>query len=207
MSTPWNSGSPVPLAHNPTPTLDPNYTLITVPSGSGYSGTAYTTLDDNTFPFNGFWIHQNAFNNSRWIQPEDGTLRHHEAGTYIYRTIFTMSDGSNPLDPTTAQIQFRVAVDNNLTDVLINSNSTGITYDQYAGFSGTQTINANFVSGANTLDFVVSNNPGTQSPSGIRVEILSATAALAALPEPGALPLFVFGALGLAGVVRYRRKP
>src|SRR5690606_13577188 len=86
-------------------------------------------------------------------------------GAYVYTTTFNL-DG---LVPSTASIDFLVAVDNALTDVLINGTSTGITHTGFNAFSGSFSINSGFVAGVNTLSFLTTNAAGSSgNPGGLR---------------------------------------
>lgn len=206
MTTPWNASTPVPVAQG---SADTHYTLLAGNPG-GY-GTTTFVKNQTGFPF-GSWMLQTASNSSKWIQPNNGTDNLIVGpGNYTYRTIFTLEDGlGNPIDPSTAQIQFRVISDNNLIDVQLNSVSTGVTatgLTQAAFNSNTKTISSGFATGSNTLDFVVNNNGsgGGFNPSGLRVEIFSATG-VAFLPEPASLGFMVLGGSGLLLLARRRRR-
>ncbi len=83
-------------------------------------------------------------------------------GQYIYKTTFDLSG----CDPSTASITFKFNYDNHIDDVLLNGASTGI----HDPNTATPPISAGFVSGINTLEFLVTNDGG---PTGVRVEITS----------------------------------
>jgi len=174
---------------------DPNWTVN--------SGTAYVT-DDSTFPFPP-WLANTT--TSKWISPQAGYsgLGSDAPGTYNFSTGFDLTG----FLPSTASITFRFAADNALTDVLINSVSTGIAAPTppasgYTAFLGPYTIASGFVPGLNTLTFVVSNYSGTRgNPTGFRVEFLSATAEV---PEPATYALVGAGLIGLAFLRRRTRR-
>jgi hypothetical protein len=65
-----------------------------------------------------------------------------------------------------------MAVDNTVTDILINGVSTGFTASSFSTFTPF-TISSGFVQGVNTLDFVWTNASG---PSGLRVEVAGTVA-------------------------------
>ena len=89
------------------------------------------------------------------------------AGNYTYRTTFDLTG----FDASTAQITMQVAVDNELTAVLLNGANVGFTYNAFASFSSTFTITTGFVDGTNTLDFVTLNATGSASPAGFRAKL------------------------------------
>jgi hypothetical protein len=192
----------VPLPDGPIGTGaigDPHYSLFSVPAG----GT--TKID--VFTFSGQWVARDAI--STWIapnsvttsgQPEDGPV-----GDYDYRTTFSLAG----FNPATASITGKWATDNSGLDILINGHSTrnsGASFTALQDFS----ISSNFVTGINTLDFLVRNfnGPGPNA-TGLRVEILDATAdptaGPTAVPEPSSLVLLL-SFVGTAGVIWYRRR-
>lgn len=147
-----------------------------------------------------------------------------DTSPYVYRTVFNLS--ALGLDPSTAQIQLRWASDSpgapagfpsvfshlrlcgissandfnpcSAAFEVANSNSLG-----FASFK-TVNINSGFTSGYMALDFVVYNAvvpTGQNNPSGMRAEILSATAD--PVPEPASYALM---GSALAGLALLRRR-
>lgn len=153
--------------------VDPHYTVTASPVG------AVSALA--TAPF--FMWNANT-SSSSWINIS-GIAGDAPAGTYIYSISFSL----NGFDPGTASISGNWNSDNT-SAIVLNGNPTGIshstpwdfvTFDAFA-------INSGFVSGLNTLSFVVENLPSDASnPTGLQVNILSATAV--AVPEPAALAI------------------
>ncbi len=139
---------------------DPHYTIFSQPAGG--------SLTDQTVPANGFpippWLPNEV--DSRWIGPATNDAQG-PAGEYVYRTTFDLSglDFAN----WEFQITGRWASDNNGTDILINGVSTGQTNGQFTAFSSFA-VSAGFVPGLNTLDFVVQNSLGIESPVGLIVD-------------------------------------
>ena len=116
------------------------------------------------------WLTNDNF--SKWISPRADARAGVAAGTYVYRTGFDLS----AVDPLSAQVQGRVAVDHRVLDILLNGLSTGISYFGSTLFSPDFVIGSGFKPGLNTLDFVVDNRA---SASGLRAE-----ARLTAKPLP-----------------------
>jgi virginiamycin B lyase len=156
---------------------DPHYTLNAAPSPDS-AGPAYVVLQ-NGFPFDGHWLSDGAL--SKWIAPHanendvDGGGTTEPVGTYVYETTFSL----NGFIPSTASISGQYAADNTLEQVLINGADAGVPAGSSTDFSNFHsfTISSGFVSGLNTLDFVVENIPqpdpsnNAHNPSGLRVEM------------------------------------
>ncbi|MFW6108656.1 MAG: PEP-CTERM sorting domain-containing protein, partial [bacterium] len=133
---------------------------------------------------------------SSWIGPVNPGTTNVAAGQYTYRTTFEL-DGA--FLPETAILTLAFAVDNGVTDVLLNGQSAGIAAGGFGGFLGPYTIDSGFVAGLNTLDFVVTNAGTAPNPGGLRVEI----GGTALVPEPATVSLLALGGLAL---LRRRRK-
>jgi hypothetical protein len=102
--------------------IDPNWMVG--------AGQAFVT-DDGGFPFN-VWLTNSV--SSNWIFPQPSyTSNQTDAPdtSYSYSTMFDLTG----LNESTASITFLVAVDNALTDVLVNGMSTGLSYGSFAAFS------------------------------------------------------------------------
>lgn len=113
--------------------------------------------------------------------------------TYSFTTTFDLTG----LDSTTAVLNGRWGADNQGLDIKINGTSTGISllgvvFDNFNALHGFS-ISDHFVSGINTLEFIIQNNGG---PGAFRAE-LSGTADPVSVPEPGSLVLLSLGLLGL----------
>lgn len=117
-------------------------------------------------PLGSGWMANTA--TSQWIGPEEDTTSS-PAGTYVYRTVLNLAGR----DPSTLVIQGRWAASSDGLDVQINGLSTGNSENlgpgSYTAFSiyGTNT-SLKWVSGTNTLDFVVTTSAA--GPTGVRVE-------------------------------------
>ena len=158
--------------------VDPNWT-ITSPAGS-----AFVTVVDG-FPIGSpYWLANSA--PSKWVQPEGASLNTNTPGTYTYQTTFNLTG----FNVATAAIQFRAAVDNQITAVRLNGNVVGFTYGSFTDFSNLFSVStaAWFNAGVNTLQFDVLNlNVGGNNPSGFRVEISGTADSLTQTPEPATM--------------------
>jgi len=178
--------SGTPLANN---SQDTHWTLVTVTGPV----SPYVITQANGFPDPPWNANDSA---SAWINPAP-SAPNEGFGIFQYQTTFSLTG----LDPTTASITGFYAADNELVEVLLNGTNVGISNTNptnFIAFSGF-TINNGFQNGTNTLDFVVNNDGG---PTGLRVEIASATATASPVPEPSSLTLLGAGLLGGAGALR-----
>jgi hypothetical protein len=175
-----------------TETKDPHYTLVLNPQG----GNGPYVTDTSNYPFinpshpNTIWVANTS--TSQWISPQPTYVAGGAAdasGDYDYRTTFSMAG----LDPTSAVISGKFAVDAAVTDVLINGISTGINGDPQTSFTNF-TISSGFLFGNNTLDFLVHNNVlANGNTTGIQVQMTGTANAL--VPEPASLSLVLPAAL------------
>lgn len=214
----------------PGTSTDGNWAFIACPATSLCGGASvgspvapYVT-NDGGYPFVGapgdpVWMADDS--TSQWISPR-ASYRDYLAGdpgspdgVYSYRVEFDLTG----LLPGTANLTFRVAADNIVSDVLINGVSTGWAAAGSFDYWTAGAVGSGFIAGINTLDFVVSNwnapydhdgDPSTPdilvaTPSGLRVEFLSATAdPVVVIPEPATMGLMGFGLLALG--VAFRRR-
>lgn len=133
---------------------------------------------------------------SAWLTPAANTEG--PEGDYFYEVSFNLAG----LASTTAGIFGRWSVDNGGTDILLNGVSTGNVnnngFGAWTSFSISPAEGDVFLPGVNTLRFAAFNGPGA-GPTGVRVEFLSATAAV---PEPSTALLALAG----LGVLLRRRR-
>ena len=179
---------------------DPHYNLTVVPLGS--TTQTLTRTSAGGFPIPPYVPDDSK---STWIGPNNDHQLDGPGGKYIYETTFSLTG----LVPSTAQISGVWTTDNAGLDILINGHSTGQTIAYGSGtvsdpYSYAEfhpfTITSGFVSGLNTLDFVIMNGNGgsdTAGPTALRVE-MSGTANV--IPEPASL--VTWGLLGVCLAAR-----
>jgi hypothetical protein len=183
--------------------IDRAYTITSSPNGSA---SAYVTSTSG-FPFDGqsySWVANTG--SSQWISPQSSypNMGSDPAGYYTYETTFSLAG----FDPSTAVIVLNVAADNDLT-ISLNNNLEPFSIAG-SDLSNQHTMHAftlssGFLPGTNTLDFTVYNIPqDSGNPSGLQVQIVSATAIDPPIPEPGTLLVFGTGVLALSAFARRR---
>lgn len=189
-------------------TDDPNWTVATSVAGRGPQAVRASNQP-------GTWVSTGT--DSVWVSPEPDKDQNAGSpqGVYQYSQSFTIGGAFSDV-----LITGRWAADDtggtggDLRGIMINgtlvtgtelpTNSTA--YTQFNSFSLQQGVGgAAFNVGGNTITFIVNNTPSGFTPSGLRVEFLSAdyTAARTAVPEPATLGLM--GA-GLGGLLLFKRR-
>lgn len=154
-------------------TVDTHYTLLTTPAGS--AGTAYVTQQH--WPI-GVWASNTSA--SRWVSPRANEQIQLDApGKYTYQTTFNVAG-----DASQVQITGNVWGDNTVSSVLLNGKVMAI-----HGIANYQTpasiqLTSGFVTGTNTLQFVVVNGGYVGNPSGFRAELQAGTQAVVITTPP-----------------------
>lgn len=167
--------------------VDPHYLITISPSGPSLA----RTVTDTAFPFPP-WVANNAF--SRWIGPAANSFG--PAGTYRYRTTFTVPANANL---STVNVSGLWGTDDNSLAMRINGNLTG---NVSGGFNVLTpfTINSGFVFGTNVLTFTLNNAGG---PTGLRVDKVVGTYQI--VPEPATILLALTGAVISIATLQRRR--
>ena len=140
----------------------PNWALVDAPAGSTRSLAVLRAIGGFPIPP---YIGDNE--TSAWISPNNTANSVSPPGFYTFRTQFDLSARQSARVKTIGYF----AVDNEVINVLINSITTGITGVGFEVFSPPFQILDGFVAGTNTLDFVVINAGGADSPMGFRAEL------------------------------------
>lgn len=160
-------------------------------TGLGPGDAPFTPISNDStggFPI-GPWLGDNT--NSTWLSPAGDTTG--AEGDFNYSISFDLTG----MDPASAEIQGRFAVDNDAT-FLLNGNATGISGSGFGTFLPFS-LTSGFQPGLNTLTVISHNGPGA-GPTGLRVEFDSAS--VMPIPEPG---VSLLGLLATAGLLRRRR--
>ena len=176
------SGNKLPVG-----VADPHYTVLE------NGGAAAMTYDNGAYA-------QRATSQYIW-QTSSGTPG---STTRTFRTTFMLGAG---LDPLTALITGEWSTDNVGLNILINGVATGNTSPTFSFFTPF-TINTGFVSGLNTLDFVVQDQgpPGALNVNNIQGTVRALQGPSTTVPEPTTVVLMGSGlaALGFFGARRKR---
>jgi len=183
---------------------DPHWQLIEsqdAPYSSSCPECTYV-VDQNGWPVGGgVWTPDTT--TAKWLAPkpnESMASGSDGVGTYEYETTFSMAG----LYPSSAKITGNWTSDNGGVEILLNGNVvSGATQFDYHTLNNPFTITSGFVTGVNTLIFVVKNDTGssTGNPTGIIIQ-LSGTASNS--PEPATWCLAGVSLLG-AGLLQRRR--
>ncbi len=180
--------------------IDSHWTLFASPD-SGFPGPDVYVAND-VYPIGTAWIANTS--TSKWVAPRSDVNNDLAPGVYTYRTTFDLTG----LDPATASITGQYCPDNTITDVIINGTSTGISGGNFLAWVPFS-INSGFVSGTNTVDFVLDNSgwpdQASRSVSGFRAELTGTASTAAPVPEPSGILAFLCGAGSLVGI-RLRRR-
>ncbi len=157
--------------------VDPHYQLTVSADATMPGPAAYVA---NPIP-TGYWLANGPA--SQWIAPAvDQSFPNppatcNAAGNYTYRTKFDLTGFSLP----SVVLNGNWAADNSGISILLNGNATGAPGAGGYGAFSAFTLSTGFVSGINTLDFVI-NDSGC--PSGLRVELSGTGTATTASYSP-----------------------
>ncbi|HZQ46260.1 MAG TPA: immunoglobulin domain-containing protein, partial [Verrucomicrobiae bacterium] len=160
----------------PQDAIDPHYTLgpVPAPPPTGYVAPDAVVIT-NLWPTLGSTY-------SEWIAPTTyANVFGCPSGNYTYTNTFMLPAGANPA---TASISGRWAADNGAVAMYLNNTLTGNTIPVIYGFNHWTpfTISSGFITGQNTIRFVVTNTDNF--PTGLRVEYTNAIAACAPCVPP-----------------------
>ncbi len=147
--------------------VDPHYALTVSPDAAFKGPSAFVANAAYPLPPAGPWVADSL--TVKWISQRADAGNGTATGTFVFTLPFSLKN----LDEKTATLTLNVAADNHTT-IFLNGVTTGLTWDT---FSSTKTFvipsTANFVAGANKLEFHVLNDGG---PVGLWVAGISGTA-------------------------------
>jgi hypothetical protein len=166
---------------------DPHYVLTSVAGNSTTQTRIRTSVGGYPIPP---YLGDNAL--SAWIGPNNSNDLSGPVGNFIYSTTFDLTG----FDLNTVSIAGLWSSDNQGLDILINGVSLGFTSanTQFAIGFASFLINSNFVSGINTIDFVIFNDGG---PTALRTQMIG-TGDLQAVPEPESIALLGLGLVAIS---------
>ena len=141
--------------------VDPHYRLTLSAQSTPPPPAIPATVIQN----NPAWLANDSA--SSWIGPVNPGTANAAAGVYNYRTTFSLSG----YDLASAVIMASASVDNELTNVLLNGVSQGMTWADYASFSAGFPLTNGLLAATNTLDFFTVNDGPGANPAGFRVEL------------------------------------
>ena len=145
----------------PAGSLDPHYLLTAAAQGAAPTNAMVQAN-------NAAWLANDT--GSAWLGVTSSGSDNVSVGVYNYRTTFSL----NGFNLSTVQINVSAAVDNDLTNVVLNGVPTGIAWSGFTAWNGPSVLSSGFVAGTNTLDFLTDNGGTTANPYGFRA-LLSGT--------------------------------
>ena len=172
------------------------------PLAIGVNDLYYTVNENSGVPAqtltNSSYIANNS--NSQWIW--QNTSGFPGDVTRTFKTSFDLTG----FNLSSVEINGAWGTDNQGLDILVNGNSSGINLlgviaDNYETLTSF-TINSGFVTGINTLEFIVQDNGGVAA---FRTE-LSGIGVINSVPEPTIVWLFFSGLIGIIGLRRRYKK-
>jgi hypothetical protein len=174
---------------------DPHYSLITAPPSSALDIRVRTSAGGFPIPP---WVGDDSV--SAWIGPNNDAQVDGPVGSYDYRITFDLRG----LNPSTASISGLWATDNEGLDILLNGKSTG---NKSVGFTAFTSFSippgSLFVSGLNTLDFLVHNDG---DKTGLRVEMTGQALPVEVLDSSSTLTLLSISVGALLVACRRMKK-
>ena len=174
------ASGPGESGNNPPGIVDPHWSLIQAPTGA-------TVYGDDAFTIAAGGKNVLAPSGTQWIGPNPSSSFNAPPGDYTYQTTFSLAG----FVASSAIIQGQFAADNDVASITLNGGSVPLSSHGNLLSLTDFTISSGFVSGVNTLDFIVVNLGSEPSPTGLLVDFTSATASIVA--EPTSLFLLAMG--------------
>ncbi len=139
---------------------DPHYILTAAAQGT--VGANATVIQNHSA-----WVGNDS--RSKWIGVVNPGTANVNSGAYNYLTRFSLEG----FLPSTVAINLNVAVDDSLSDVLLNGVPTGANTVGFAAFNSAGTLRTGFNAGTNTLEFRTVNGSTSANPHGFRAFLTS----------------------------------
>ncbi|HZV35755.1 MAG TPA: hypothetical protein VFB72_14365, partial [Verrucomicrobiae bacterium] len=143
-------------------TVDPHWKLIQSADPSFPGPNAIVVDDAPPIPP---WITNGPA--SKWLAPQANQAGGNQPGNYTYRITFDLTG----LEKSTAVVSGHWTSDNTGKIVLNGTATAAVSDGNFAALTNAFTFLSGFVSGTNTLDFVVTNAGTAINPTGVRVEV------------------------------------
>jgi len=137
---------------------DPHYTLVESAYTSVPPPVAATVMQNHSA-----WLANDA--SSTWIGAVANGATSVPQGLYRYRTTFDLAG----MDAAGARLSLQFAVDNLVTNALLNGTALGVTSSAFNAFSAVFAVTNGFVAGTNVLDVFAVNGGASANPGGLRV--------------------------------------
>lgn len=158
----------------PTGAVDSHYVFSINVDGIGLEPRSLVIDDLAWRVLGGPWLPND--DKSQWIGPVRSVGTSAPVGEYRYTIAFELTE----MNHRRAWLQGRWAADDRGVSVLLNGADTGLSPTNSSAFSAEFTLDRGFVTGANTLEFVVRNlSPDSRlgsNPTGLRVELVGRAA-------------------------------
>ncbi len=152
--------------------VDPHYALTASGDPQFPPGSTFV-VNSTVYPVVGAWAADSA--TSKWISVQSGNSADAQPTNFAYTTTFTLAN----VDPTTASIKGTWGCDNSCS-ITLNGTLIALTSPSFATLEAfTIPLGSPFVSGTNTLTFIVTNAPAGANPTGLRVDGIVGTAGCA----------------------------
>ena len=103
---------------------------------------------------------------SKWIAPQPNQNAGNAEGNYTYQTFFDLTG----VDMCTFRLVGQFSVDNSVVDIVVNGLSQGISGGSFTSWQSF-TLTNGFVTGPNSVDFIINNAPTTPNPTALRVDL------------------------------------
>jgi hypothetical protein len=180
--------------------VDAHWTLASVDPDSGIPQgldipNAYITQDSGQFPFDHYWLHNDA--TSKWITYSSPLYTGGDiTRSFDYRLTFWTSGGSDPIRWLSDNSSALYLDKGTANEVLIGTRGMPLDTSDYSPFNSWNIpLMVNLTAGEHTLDLIILNiGQDSSNPTGARVEFSAPSVPEASTFISGVLLLLPFGA-------------